>query len=125
MPSSAPHPEGGGGALEGTATPNVKVIQGLRNKSQTSYKYPLLSPPQLLSLSNLNPSLLITFRQFVHKAEEALTGKTDKSHDSTESSSHGPHSSNLANKLDPRVDSDHDNRAAHAGVDDKHFGTCE
>jgi hypothetical protein len=45
--------------------------------------------------------------QFVHKAEEALTGKTDESHDSIESSNHGPHSSNLANKLDPRVDSGH------------------
>ena len=44
--------------------------------------------------------------QFVRKAEEALTGKKDESHDSTKSSNHGPHSSKLANKLDPRVDSD-------------------
>lgn len=44
--------------------------------------------------------------QFVRKAEEALTGKKDESHESTKSSNHGPHSSNLANKLDPRVDSD-------------------
>ncbi|KAJ5876342.1 uncharacterized protein N7529_001926 [Penicillium soppii] len=49
--------------------------------------------------------------QFVRKAEEALTGKKDESHESTQSSNHGPHSSNLANKLDPRVDSDRDNRA--------------
>ncbi|OQE35198.1 hypothetical protein PENCOP_c014G02977 [Penicillium coprophilum] len=51
--------------------------------------------------------------QFVRKAEEALTGKKDESHESTQSSNHGPHKSNLANKLDPRVDSDRDNRAAH------------
>ena len=44
--------------------------------------------------------------QFVRKAEEALTGKKDESHESTKSSNHGPHKSNLANKLDPRVDSD-------------------
>ncbi|KAJ6140349.1 hypothetical protein N7471_006835 [Penicillium samsonianum] len=54
--------------------------------------------------------------QFVRKAEEALTGKKDESHESTKSSNHGPHSSNLANKLDPRVDSDRDNRAAHTDV---------
>ncbi|EKV11652.1 Putative DHN1 [Penicillium digitatum] len=50
--------------------------------------------------------------QFVRKAEEALTGKKTESHESTKSSNHGPHSSNLANKLDPRVDSDKDHRAA-------------
>lgn len=44
--------------------------------------------------------------QFVRKAEEALAGKKDESRESTQSSNHGPHSSNLANKLDPRVDSD-------------------
>ncbi|KAJ5484624.1 hypothetical protein N7453_012092 [Penicillium expansum] len=54
--------------------------------------------------------------QFVRKAEEALTGKKDESHDSTKSSNHGPHSSKLANKLDPRVDSDKDHRAAHTDV---------
>ncbi|KXG51803.1 uncharacterized protein PGRI_091960 [Penicillium griseofulvum] len=54
--------------------------------------------------------------QFVRKAEEALTGKKDESHESTKSSNHGPHKSNLANKLDPRVDSDKDNRAAHTDV---------
>ncbi|CAG7940612.1 unnamed protein product [Penicillium salamii] len=63
--------------------------------------------------------------QFVRKAEEALTGKKDDSHESTQSSNHGPHSSNLANKLDPRVDSDRDNRAAHTGVDDKHLSTAK
>lgn len=63
--------------------------------------------------------------QFVRKAEEALTGKKDESHESTQSSNHGPHSSNLANKLDPRVDSDRDNRATHTGVDDKHLGTSK
>jgi hypothetical protein len=44
--------------------------------------------------------------EFVRKAEEALKGKKDESHESTQSSNHGPHTSNLANKLDPRVDSD-------------------
>ncbi|CAG7944683.1 unnamed protein product [Penicillium olsonii] len=63
--------------------------------------------------------------QFVRKAEEALTGKKDESHESTQSSNHGPHSSNLANKLDPRVDSDRDNRAAHTDVDDKHISTSK
>jgi hypothetical protein len=43
---------------------------------------------------------------FVRKAEEALTGKNKETKESTQSSNHGPHSSNLANKLDPRVDSD-------------------
>jgi hypothetical protein len=43
---------------------------------------------------------------FVRKAEEAITGKKGESHESTKSSNHGPHKSNLANKLDPRVDSD-------------------
>ncbi|CAG8057600.1 unnamed protein product [Penicillium salamii] len=63
--------------------------------------------------------------QFVRKAEEALTGKKDDSHESTQSSNHGPHSSNLANKLDPRVDSDRDNRAVHTEVDDKHLSTAK
>jgi hypothetical protein len=40
---------------------------------------------------------------FVKKAEDALTGNH---HNSASSTNHGPHSSNLANKLDPRVDSD-------------------
>lgn len=44
--------------------------------------------------------------EFVRKAEKALTGKKDESLEATQSSNHGPHSSNLANKLDPRVDSD-------------------
>ncbi|CAI7611708.1 unnamed protein product [Penicillium bialowiezense] len=63
--------------------------------------------------------------QFVRKAEEALTGKKNESPESTQSSNHGPHSSNLANKLDPRVDSDRDNRAAHTDVDDKHLSTAK
>lgn len=40
----------------------------------------------------------------VKKVEDALTGNH---HNSASSTNHGPHSSNLANKLDPRVDSDH------------------
>ncbi|KAI3286136.1 hypothetical protein DTO002I6_8342 [Penicillium roqueforti] len=61
--------------------------------------------------------------QFVRKAEEAITGKKNESHESTKSSNHGPHSSNLANKLDPRVDSDRDNRAAHTDVTGAGLGT--
>jgi len=41
------------------------------------------------------------------------TGTGANAHESTRSSNHGPHDSNVANKLDPRVDSDRDNRAAH------------
>ncbi len=40
---------------------------------------------------------------FVKKVEDAFTGKH---HDSARSTNHGPHDSNLANKLDPRADSD-------------------
>ncbi|KAJ5496210.1 hypothetical protein N7463_008197 [Penicillium fimorum] len=58
--------------------------------------------------------------QFVRKAEEALTGKKDES---TKSSNHGPHKSNLANKLDPRVDSDRDNRASHTDATGAGLGT--
>ncbi|CAI7596734.1 unnamed protein product [Penicillium glandicola] len=61
--------------------------------------------------------------QFVRKAEEALTGKKDESHESTKSSNHGPHSSKLANKLDPRVDSDKDNRAAHTDATSAGLGS--
>lgn len=39
----------------------------------------------------------------MRKAEEVLTGHPNES---ARSSNHGPHNSNLANKLDPRVDSD-------------------
>lgn len=61
--------------------------------------------------------------QFVRKAEEAIAGKKGESHESTKSSNHGPHSSNLANKLDPRVDSDQDNRAAHTDATGAGLGT--
>ncbi|CAI7578160.1 unnamed protein product [Penicillium discolor] len=61
--------------------------------------------------------------QFVRKAEEAISGKKSESHESTKSSNHGPHSSNLANKLDPRVDSDKDNRAAHTDAAGAGLGT--
>ncbi|KAJ5619637.1 hypothetical protein N7510_003621 [Penicillium lagena] len=50
---------------------------------------------------------------FIKKAEEVLTGHHK---DSTQTSNHGPHNSKLANKLDPRVDSDHDNRARHEAM---------
>ncbi|KAF7519163.1 hypothetical protein PCG10_010280 [Penicillium crustosum] len=63
--------------------------------------------------------------QFVRKAEEAITGKKGESHESTKSSNHGPHSSNLANKLDPRVDSDKDNRAAHTDATGAGLGTSQ
>ncbi|KAJ5212924.1 hypothetical protein N7449_000093 [Penicillium cf. viridicatum] len=61
--------------------------------------------------------------QFVRKAEEAIAGKKGESHESTKSFNHGPHSSNLANKLDPRVDSDQDNCAAHTDATGAGLGT--
>ncbi|KAJ5871081.1 uncharacterized protein N7529_003434 [Penicillium soppii] len=54
--------------------------------------------------------------QFVRKAEEAVTKNKDEPHESTQSSNHGPHSSNIANKADPRVDSDRDHHASHGTV---------
>ncbi|KGO69281.1 hypothetical protein PITC_094800 [Penicillium italicum] len=54
--------------------------------------------------------------QFVRKAEEAVIRKKDESHESTQSSNYGPHSSNIANKADPRVDSDHDHHTRHETV---------
>lgn len=39
----------------------------------------------------------------VHKVKEAVTGHHDKPSHSTNA---GPHDSNVANKADPRVDSD-------------------
>ncbi|KAH9207403.1 hypothetical protein DL95DRAFT_396089 [Leptodontidium sp. 2 PMI_412] len=39
-----------------------------------------------------------------HNTSSALSGSTN----------HGPHDSNIANKADPRIDSDHDGRAAHS-----------
>ncbi|KIW13137.1 hypothetical protein PV08_08324 [Exophiala spinifera] len=43
----------------------------------------------------------------INKAKEALAGNH---HDDPRSSNAGPHSSNVANKVDPRVDSDFDHR---------------
>jgi len=48
---------------------------------------------------------------FLHKVKEAVTG--DKHSDNPSSTNAGPQSSNVANKADPRVDSDHDNRGAY------------
>lgn len=45
------------------------------------------------------------------------TGMTGHNYN-TRSTNAGPHDSNMANKLDPRVDSDMDNRARH-----QHMGT--
>lgn len=39
----------------------------------------------------------------MRKAEEAVKGHHNES---THSANHGPHNSNVANKLDPRIDSD-------------------
>jgi hypothetical protein len=54
--------------------------------------------------------------QFVRKAEEAVTENKDESHESSQSSNHGPHTSNIANKADPRVDSDRGHHANHGTV---------
>jgi hypothetical protein len=52
----------------------------------------------------------------VNKVKEAVTHRHDKPSESTNA---GPHDSNIANKLDPRVDSDLDHRGANtaAGYD--------
>jgi hypothetical protein len=47
-----------------------------------------------------------------HSAVTGTTGAT--------STTHGPHNSNIANKLDPRVDSDADNRARHEAIGGAH-----
>ncbi|KAH8703066.1 hypothetical protein BGW36DRAFT_82343 [Talaromyces proteolyticus] len=47
---------------------------------------------------------------FIHKVKDAITH--DHHDEPSRSSNAGPHDSKLANKLDPRVDSDRDNRAA-------------
>lgn len=46
----------------------------------------------------------------LHKVKDAVTG--DKHSDSPSSTNAGPHGSNTANKVDPRIDSDRGNRAA-------------
>ena len=46
------------------------------------------------------------------------TSATGGHHYNTRSTNAGPHDSNTANKMDPRVDSDMDNRARH-----QHMGT--
>lgn len=57
-----------------------------------------------IHISSNSTTLSIKMSNFVKKAEDALTGKNH--HSSARSANHGPHDSNLANKLDPRVDSD-------------------
>ncbi|RAO66562.1 uncharacterized protein BHQ10_002574 [Talaromyces amestolkiae] len=49
----------------------------------------------------------------VHKVKEAVTHHHDKPSTSTNA---GPHDSNIANKADPRVDSDRDHRAAYSAA---------
>ncbi|KAF9888293.1 hypothetical protein FE257_008866 [Aspergillus nanangensis] len=55
----------------------------------------------------------------INKVKEAVKHHGDHSShnpntsNSTQSYNHGPHDSNIANKTDPRVDSDRDNRAAY------------
>lgn len=46
------------------------------------------------------------------------TSTTGGHHYNTRSTNAGPHDSNMANKVDPRIDSDMDNRARH-----QHMGT--
>jgi hypothetical protein len=57
---------------------------------------------------------------FVRKAENALTGNHHNTN-TTSSTNHGPHSSNLANKLDPRVDSDRGKCLIHVMGDIRKF----
>ncbi|KAF5016016.1 hypothetical protein F66182_12438 [Fusarium sp. NRRL 66182] len=49
----------------------------------------------------------------VNKVKEAVTHHHDKPSNSTNA---GPHDSNIANKADPRVDSDRDHRAAYSAA---------
>ncbi|EPS32767.1 hypothetical protein PDE_07727 [Penicillium oxalicum 114-2] len=65
-----------------------------------------------------------------HSSHEPLgTGAGANTYNSTHSSSHGPHQSNVANKVDPRVDSDRDGRAAYghnstsSGLNSHHTAT--
>jgi hypothetical protein len=46
-----------------------------------------------------------------HGTSQPLTGATGTTNTGSSSTTAGPHSSNIANKADPRVDSDRDNRA--------------
>jgi hypothetical protein len=49
-----------------------------------------------------------------HSSTQPLaTGAGANTYESAGSTNHGPHGSNVANKVDPRVDSDRDNRAAY------------
>ncbi|KAJ5648747.1 hypothetical protein N7490_005119 [Penicillium lividum] len=45
---------------------------------------------------------------------------TSNTYDSSRSSNYGPHDSNIANEVDPRVDSDRDGRAAHHSTSSGH-----
>ncbi|EED20992.1 cell surface protein, putative [Talaromyces stipitatus ATCC 10500] len=49
----------------------------------------------------------------VHKVKDAVTNHHDKPSHSTNA---GPHDSNVANKVDPRVDSDRDHRAGYSAA---------
>ncbi|OOQ84955.1 hypothetical protein PEBR_28415 [Penicillium brasilianum] len=59
----------------------------------------------------------------IHKVKDALTDHGDKHHDSTKSSNHGPHDSNIANTADPRVDSDRSNLNTHSTATTGHSST--
>ncbi|KAJ5385638.1 hypothetical protein N7509_008179 [Penicillium cosmopolitanum] len=50
--------------------------------------------------------------KFAHKAEEGFTGHPE----SIRSSNYRPHDLNLANKVDPCVDSDRDNASEHGAI---------
>jgi len=53
-----------------------------------------------------------------------LTGSTGNTYNSNTNTTAGPHDSNMANKLDPRVDSDRDGRAA-VGNNTHSFGSTD
>lgn len=98
---------------------------GLRQTSHKQVINILFFSPHYSPSSTSNPnrlllsptSILITFiMQFVQKAEDALTEKKDESHEPTQSSNRGPHSSNIANKADTRVEFGLVHRARHGTV---------
>ncbi|KAH8900981.1 hypothetical protein GQ53DRAFT_740129 [Thozetella sp. PMI_491] len=52
----------------------------------------------------------------VNKVKEAIHGDSHKHENNVPEGTYGPHSSRTANAADPRVDSDRDNTARHAGT---------
>lgn len=48
----------------------------------------------------------------INKVKDAVSGGNSHPHDHSQNTNAGPHSSNAANKVDPRVDSDYDGQCS-------------